>query len=174
LREEEAALSGKLRQTRGEDDDAPLIETLSPGDRVFVRSLGCKAEVLEILVKQNRVKVGVEGREIEIPVSDLGQGGDKRSTGKRPTTGPTLSRESTPSRIQLLGQRVDDALSLLEPFLNHAALAGIQEVTIVHGLGTGILARAVRDYLTRHPLVKSFRKGDRSEGGEGVTIARLE
>jgi DNA mismatch repair protein MutS2 len=174
LREEEAALTGKLRQTRGEADNAPVIESLSAGDRVFVRSLSCKAEVLEVLVKQNRVKVRVDGREIEIPVSDLGQGGDNRSTGKALPTGPPISRDSTPSRIQLIGQRVDDALSLLEPFLNHAALAGIQEVTIVHGLGTGILARAVRDYLKGHPLIKGFRKGERVEGGEGVTMARLE
>jgi DNA mismatch repair protein MutS2 len=69
---------------------------------------------------------------------------------------------------------VDDALSLIEPFLNHASLAGLQEVILVHGIGTGILAKAVRDYLKGHPLVKGFRKGDRSEGGQGVTIARLE
>ena len=82
--------------------------------------------------------------------------------------------ELAPSRINLIGQRVDDALSLIEPFLNHASLDGLQEITIVHGIGTGILVRAIRDFLKGHPLVKGFRKGDRSEGGEGITIARLE
>ncbi|MEW6185724.1 MAG: endonuclease MutS2 [Thermodesulfobacteriota bacterium] len=174
LREEEAALSGKLRQIRGEGEDAPIIESLTPGDRVFVRSLKGKAEVVEVLLKHNRVKVRAEGREIEVPVSDLGLGGKDHFPVKTGSVGTSISRESIPSRLQLIGRRVDDALSELEPFLNHASLAGLQEIVIIHGIGTGILARAVRDYLKSHPLAKNFRKGDSSEGGEGVTVVRLE
>jgi len=174
LREEEAVLSKKLREAKGVSEDGPAIESLQEGDRIFIRSLGCNADVLSVLLKQNRLKVLAEGREIEVPISDVGfQGGQSRQDKK--TTSSTLDfHEDVPSRIILIGQRVDDALSLIEPFLNHASLAGLQEVFLVHGIGTGILAKAVRDYLKGHPLVKGFRKGDRSEGGEGVTIARLE
>jgi len=63
--------------------------------------------------------------------------------------------------------RVDEALSRLEPFLNHAALAGFQEVTIVHGVGAGILQRAVREHLEGHPLVKTFRTGTNQRAAPG-------
>jgi DNA mismatch repair protein MutS2 len=174
LREEEEALSKKLREVQGQREDGPAIESLHEGDRIFIRSLGCDAEVLAVMLKQNRIKVRAEGREIEVPISDVGYKEGKSSLHKKTTSSKTGFQELSPSRINLIGQRVDDALSLIEPFLNHASLDGLAEVTIVHGIGTGILARAVRDFLKGHPLVKIFRKGDRSEGGEGVTIARLE
>ena len=173
LREEEEALSKKLREVQGQREDGPAIESLQEGDRIFIRSLDSDAEVLAVSLKQNRIKVRAEGREIEVPISDVGYKEGK--TGSKKASSSTRSfHELAPSRINLIGQRVDDALSLLEPFLNHASLDGLPEVTIVHGIGTGILAKAVRDFLKGHPLVKVFRKGDRSEGGEGVTIARLE
>jgi DNA mismatch repair protein MutS2 len=174
LREEEEAIAKKLREVKGEQEDGPTIESLGEGDRVFIRSLGSDAEVLAVLLKQNRVKVKAEGREIEVPITDVGYKEGKSGLHKRTSLSKIGFHELSPSRINLIGQRVDDALSLIEPFLNHASLDGLPEVTIVHGIGTGILARAVRDFLKGHPLVKGFRKGDRSEGGEGVTIARLE
>ena len=174
LREEEESLSRRLRAVKGEPVGGPEIQSLREGDRVYVRSLGADAEVAAVIPKQLRLKVRVEGREIEVPYSDIGWEEGQGRSGKK--TSPTIrsSWEATPSKINLIGQRVEDALSLLEPFLNHASLAGLKEITVVHGIGTGILARAVRDYLKRHPLVQGFRKGDRSEGGEGATIVALE
>jgi DNA mismatch repair protein MutS2 len=174
LREEEVALARKLREVKGQREEGPAIESLHEGDRIFIRSLGCDAEVLAVLLKQSRIKVKAEGREIEVPLSDVGYKEGKSGLHQKASSSTFGFHESAPSRINLIGQRVDDALSLIEPFLNHASLDGLPEVTIVHGIGTGILARAVRDFLKGHPLVKGFRKGDRSEGGEGVTIARLE
>ena len=174
LREEEEALSKKLREFKGQREDGPAIESLREGDRIFIRSLGCDAEVLAVSLKHNRIKVRAEGREIEVPITDVGFKEGKSGPHKKASASALTFQETTPSRINLIGQRVDDALYLIEPFLNHASLDGLPEVTLVHGIGTGILARAVRDFLKGHPLVKGFRKGDRSEGGEGVTIARLE
>ena len=81
--------------------------------------------------------------------------------------------EAVSARVTLIGLRVEEALSRLEPFLNHASLAGLSEVTVIHGLGTGALSRAVREHLEGHPLVKNFRKGEQSEGGNGVTVVTL-
>ena len=174
LRKEEESLSKKLREVKGLREDIPEIGSLHEGDQVFIRSLGSDAEVLAVLLNQSRLKVRAEGREIEVPISDVGFSEGRSRPEKKAVPSVLISHEEAPSRINLIGQRVDDALPLIEPFLNHAALAGLQEVVIVHGLGTGILAKAVRDYLKGHPLVKGFRKGDRSEGGEGVTIALLD
>jgi DNA mismatch repair protein MutS2 len=174
LREEEEGLSKKLRENKGQREDGPAIESLREGDRIFIRSLGCDAEVLTVSLKHNRLKVRAEGREIEVPITDVGFKEGKSGPHKKASASALTFQETTPSRINLIGQRVDDALYLIEPFLNHASLDGLQQVTIVHGIGTGILAKAVRDFLKGHPLVKGFRKGDRSEGGEGVTVVRLD
>ncbi len=72
LREEEEALSKKLREFKGQREDGPAIESLHEGDRIFIRSLGCDAEVLAVSLKHNRVKVRAEGREIEVPITDVG------------------------------------------------------------------------------------------------------
>ncbi|NTU43358.1 MAG: hypothetical protein HGA78_10015 [Nitrospirales bacterium] len=61
----------------------------------------------------------------------------------------------------------------IEPFLNHASLAGVSEVVIIHGIGTGALSRGIKEYLKGHPLVKDFRSGERQEGGAGVTVVGL-
>ena len=58
--------------------------------------------------------------------------------------------------------RVDEALSRLEQFLNDATLTGLSEVVIIHGVGTGILAKAVREHISGHPLVSNFRNGQQS------------
>ena len=79
-----------------------------------------------------------------------------------------------PSEINLIGRRVDEALSLLEAFVDQAVLAGQREVRIVHGLGSGVLQQAVREFLGRHPQVSTWRSGGPHEGRDGATIAELE
>ena len=66
-----------------------------------------------------------------------------------------------------------EALPLLDQFIHDAFMAGLLQVRIVHGKGTGTLRLMVDRYLANHPLVKSHRKGEYGEGGSGVTIAEL-
>jgi DNA mismatch repair protein MutS2 len=77
------------------------------------------------------------------------------------------------SRINLVGTRVDEALSKLEHFLNDAALAEFQEATVIHGVGKGLLMKAIHEHLSGHPLVKHFRSGTMEEGGIGVTVLKM-
>ncbi len=65
---------------------------------------------------------------------------------------------------------VDEALPLLSQFLHDTYVAGLRQVKIIHGKGTGTLRETVRRELNKHPLVKSFRNGDYDAGGEGVTV----
>jgi hypothetical protein len=65
---------------------------------------------------------------------------------------------------------VDEALPRLDQFLHDTFMAGFTRARIIHGKGTGTLRETVRRVLGKHPLVKSFRPGDRREGGEGVTV----
>ena len=75
--------------------------------------------------------------------------------------------------IHLRRLTVDEALIRLDKYLNDAFMAGLSSVSVVHGKGTGTLRRAIREYLARHSLVKSYRPGEYGEGGDGVTIVEL-
>lgn len=68
---------------------------------------------------------------------------------------------------------VDEALLKLDKYLNDAFVAGLYQVTVIHGKGTGTLRQVVREQLAKHPLVKSYRPGEYGEGEAGVTIVTL-
>ncbi len=75
--------------------------------------------------------------------------------------------------IHLRHLTADEALLKLDKYLDDAFMAGLYQVRVVHGRGTGTLRRVVRQQLAKHPLVKSYRPGDYGEGGIGVTIVAL-
>lgn len=154
------------------------IDQVREGDAVFVRTIGFDAVVQKVDVKTGRIRVQAAGKELEVPVTDLGKrtGAAPQAAKKsrrKDAEGKEAEREETPLQLHLIGLRVEDALTKLEPFLNHASLDGIGEVRIVHGKGTGALMRGVRDYLAGHPLVASFRDGEPFEGGAGATVVKI-
>jgi len=77
------------------------------------------------------------------------------------------------NELRLRHLTVDEALPKLDQYLHDAFVAGLYQVKVIHGKGTGTLRQIVRRKLAKHPLVKSFRPGEYGEGGEGVTIAEL-
>ena len=76
--------------------------------------------------------------------------------------------------LDLRGQRVDEALSALENYLDQAFLAGLPSVRIIHGMGTGAVRQAVRKALRHARQVKTWKVGTEGEGGDGVTVAYLD
>jgi DNA mismatch repair protein MutS2 len=167
-------LARKLAQYEDGDAGGPSIDEIMEGDVVFARTLGCDAPVLEVDLKHSRLRLQAGAKEVEVPLSDIGFRRGKSLGAVRSLPAKEMQEESLQSRLNLIGLRVDDALSKLEPFLNHAALSGLSEVTVIHGIGKGLLSRAVRDHLKGHPLVSGFRPGDQSEGGGGVTVVTLK
>ncbi len=133
-----------------------------------------------------RVSIAVTDLELSVGVVDGGGAtteaaavraaarGEMPSGGGTGISGLRLGRaRSVASSLDLRGARVDEALEALATYLDDASLAGLEQVTIIHGLGTGALRDAVRGQAASHPLVKSFRAGERGEGGDGATIVRL-
>jgi DNA mismatch repair protein MutS2 len=157
------------------DAEAPTIEAVSNGDLVYVTSINADAQVIDIDRRHERVKVKFGSIEVEVPFSAIrNKKGKKTASSKMDSKPVHTTEERAVSSITVIGLRVNDALSRIEPFLNHAALAGLLEVVIIHGIGAGILMKAIREHLEGHPLVSGYRGGEQHEGGRGVTVVTLK
>jgi len=156
------------------------------GDRVRSRSGGWEGRIAALERDGRRATLEVGGMRVSVETGDLeaaiggppGRGSPSRvlptPAGSGSAAALQLSRARTvASSLDLRGARVDEALDSLGRYLDDAALAGLDRVTIIHGLGTGALRDAVRTAATVHPLVKDLRPGQRGEGGDGATIVSL-
>ena len=174
-------LNKKQRElNRQKEEYAPdtllAVREATKGRNVYVNSLRAHGVILSVNEKAGRCKVLVQGKEVMIPLSGLSEPiADAVDHTRRVTLQRALTESDVhvPDKINVIGQRVDPALSMIERFLNDASLAGLTQVKIIHGTGTGILAGAIGDFLTDHPLVEAFRKGHPDEGSDGVTIVTL-
>jgi DNA mismatch repair protein MutS2 len=141
------------------------------------RTLGSTGRIIEISGRTGRVTLETEGARLVIPSEDV-------EVVPEPISGPAprdleaeemrrrAAQRVSPS-IDLHGERVEAALERLHGYLDDALLAGLDNVVIIHGVGTGALRRAVREALAQHPRVRSVRGGRKDEGGEGATIAEF-
>jgi DNA mismatch repair protein MutS2 len=164
----------KIKEYSIEETEAVSMDEISEGATVFVKSLGYDATVVKILRRENRLRVRMGNKDIEVPIHNVGlRRGRPVETGI-PGIKVETADETVSARINVIGLRVDEALSMIEPFLNRAVLSGLGEVVIIHGIGAGILSKNIREYLSGHPLVKDFREGAQTEGGAGVTIVALK
>jgi DNA mismatch repair protein MutS2 len=123
--------------------------------------------------------LNVNGRRMTVDVKDLvprESGAASRDSKKRSDTrlpAPDSLETVVDAEINLIGQRVDEAIDESDRFLDRALLEGKQAVRLIHGFGTGTLRKALREHLRKHPAVKSWRPGGENEGGDGATIAVL-
>lgn len=175
LRQAETELIEQLKPRAALPERVPL-KSVKQGDSVHIGSLGYDGVVLSLDGRHAKARVRAGRMELEVPLTDLSipQGAAGRS-GKKgsPAHWKVDIVESEQRELKLIGMRVDEALAELEPFINHAAAAGLQEVRIIHGVGTGRLRDAVREELERHPLVEGHRPGEPHEGRDGATVVTL-
>lgn len=171
----------KDRELRAPEKIQKLRE-VSKGQRVFIKPLGTHGILRSVNMKTRKSKVQISGKEIIIPFAELYEPIGDSSGQLTPQPSEKGKGEHSfasgedihiPHELNVIGKRVDPALSLIERFLNDASLAGLTQIKIIHGIGTGILASAIRNYLEDHPLVERSRKGNEDEGGEAVTIVKL-
>lgn len=159
----------------GDDDDYILPRPLKTGDNVFVKTLGTEAEVVSLDKNGNaEVKAGV--MKMKVKVSELRLLAPKKKP-KKQSLYRSVKEKSLPSgksSVDLRGESVEEAIADLDMFIDGVLRSGLNELTIIHGKGTGTLRRAIQQHLKDHPNIKSYRTGVYGEGEEGVTIAELK
>jgi DNA mismatch repair protein MutS2 len=147
-----------------------LQEPLEVGDTVWVPTLNRTGQILSLANGEAEVQVGVF--RAKVPVLEVERREAAPPAGESEVQ-VTLSPRPMPGmELDLRGMRVEEALPDLTKYLDDAYLAALPYARIIHGKGTGALREAVRQALSEHPLVASFRPGELNEGGDGVTIVK--
>lgn len=175
-------LEAHTRQELAPAGEPIPVEQLGIGDTVEIAGLGMSGSLLEAPQGKKRVRVKVGEGEVMATVSNLigvARGREASISPAAPSTNPR--RFSTggglgldeQTVVDVRGRAADDALDQVVAALDRAALDGAPFLRIIHGHGTGKLKAALREYLKGSPYVENFRPGDRAEGGDGVTVAKI-
>jgi DNA mismatch repair protein MutS2 len=149
----------------------PAGRPLRVGDTVLVSSLGQTGELVQLSGEEALVAMG--GFRLRVPLNGVVFRGSKAPVVTQETRVQRTSVASPGLELDLRGRRAEEALALTERYLSDAYLSGLPWVHIIHGKGYGVLKQVVRELLAGHPLVQSFRTGEISEGGDGITVVKF-
>jgi len=181
LNEEKAGLFKRLNEAENgldalppdEEEEKPPSRDIVPGDRVRLRGLGTFADVISISpegvlsLQAGIMKITARADEVSLVESEV-QPEIKKQLEKSDTQ---LRAIVAKPEVDLRGMLTDEAMPVLERFLDSARLAKLNTVTVIHGKGTGAMRQAVHQCLKRDSRgIKSFRLGRFGEGEDGVTI----
>lgn len=167
-------------QAQGEDEDYQLPRDLRLGDRVLIADIGSTGTVVSLPDKNGNVQVQTGSLTTRVKMHNLRllppAHEKKKAVVSSANVREVQSRltKNIRQELDLRGKTVEEALGELELFLDTSMMAGIGQVTIIHGKGTGALRSAVQQHLRKHPMVKSFRLGVYGEGENGVTVVELK
>jgi DNA mismatch repair protein MutS2 len=149
--------------------------SISAGDVVWLKEVNLQATVLSVSQESRQIEVQAGMTKLRLGIDSVekvalprGNAAPKFIPVRRQLRGRAVSTE-----LDLRGRRADEIEWLLDSYLNDASLANLSEISIIHGFGTGTVRNIVREVLASHPLSKSFRPGEKGEGGDGVTIVKL-
>jgi DNA mismatch repair protein MutS2 len=150
--------------------------SLRAGDTVRLREANVEAKVLSLSERTMQIEVQVGQTRLW-----LGFDGVEKVTQSSPTEPPPLvslkrgdGTKRVESQLDLRGKRAEEVEWIVDSYLNSAWLAGLSEIRVIHGFGTGTVRSIVREFLSTHSLVSSFRAGGKNEGGDGVTAVQLQ
>ena len=166
-------LSEGLRQQDADDGEAP--ETVQPGDTVMILTLGMEGTVLAAPDDRGDVQLQAGIMKCKAPLKQLRMRSKAKPKEKSTVKTKTAAMTRTvPLECDVRGMALEEALGAVEIYLDEAVLAGLNEVSIIHGKGTGILRSGIQQDLRKNRHVKSFRLGMYGEGESGVTVVTLK
>lgn len=150
------------------------LSTLKKGDLVYLLTFE-KNAVFDSKLKNGKVSVLLNGKRLEVSETSLKKPlKENKPKEKKVLINRSSAMQSFKSEINIVGLRVEEATDKLETFLQNALVSGAEEVKIIHGVGTGILIKTVREILKEKKYVKEFRFGKYGEGDRGVTIVTFK
>jgi DNA mismatch repair protein MutS2 len=163
-----------------------VVKHVSEGDSVKLKSTGRTARISRKLddnhfeVEMGAMKMKIARDDIAEVLRSAGRTGAAdspvkaaRARGISVSLNNENEGQNVPSEINVIGYNVDDATRAVEKFVDHAFLAGLPRVRVVHGSGMGILRKALRQALQQHPHVESVAEPPQNEGGGGATVVEL-
>ena len=156
----------------------PMTRPAVVGDVVQLVKMGTKATVLAVnkdgslQLQAGILKISAKQDEVRV-IEDASAANKKEAKRIISKATHTIRMAATPSSIDLRGMMTDEAIAVLEGYLDTAMMGKLETVTIIHGKGTGAVRNAVRTYCKRSRYVKTFRPGHYGEGEDGVTVVEL-
>lgn len=172
LRATETAVNEK--ETIKKEDNTMPPKTVRAGDTVNIVTLDQKAAVLSAPDSKGEVMVQAGVMKLNVKLKDIRLIEEKKAAA--PTSGKVGlgAGKQVGLELDVRGMLVDEANIIVDRYLDDAYNAGLSEVNIIHGKGTGALRAGVQAFLKRHPLVKGYRMGSYGEGDAGVTVVTLK
>ena len=173
LDKESDELAEGLGQPAPESGEAP--KTVKAGDKVKILTLGAEGTVLAPPDEKGEVQLQAGMMKFKAPLSQLRmirQEPAKEKTTVKAKTG--MMTRTVKSECDVRGMNLEEALDAVGLYLDEAVLAGLNEVYIIHGKGTGILRAGIQQDLRKNRHVKGFRRGMYGEGEDGVTVVTLK
>ncbi|MGQ9730744.1 MAG: endonuclease MutS2 [Candidatus Zipacnadales bacterium] len=176
VEESAAQYQSAIASSLAQEEDGASTPDFAPqlGDPVHVTSLGRDGILLrstegdKVLVEIGKMRVEVAARDLQAPQEPISEA--HRALAEK----LKMSKQFTvPREVNLIGYTVEEAILALEKYLDDAFLAGLDQVRIIHGKGTGALRRGIHEFLRQNRHVRTFSIADRTEGGDGVTIVTL-
>ena len=166
-------LAEGLKKEQEDSGDAP--KTVSPGDHVRILTINQEGTVLSKPDDRGDVQLQAGIMKFKANISQLRLLKKKEEKPKSSVMTKTGAMERTVRmECDVRGMTLDEAILTVDQYLDAAMMAGMGEVSIIHGKGTGVLRSGIRQELRRHPHVKSQRLGVYGEGEDGVTIVTLK
>jgi len=175
LGEKENSLA--IKKKKQKNRKVMTVEEIKVGDTVQVLSLNLVGTVATLPNAKGELYVQIGALRTQASIKDIAPAEAEKEPEKKARTEVGKIKMSKSMSVSpecnLIGKRVDEALPILEKYLDDAYLAHLPQVTIIHGRGTGALRDAVHQYLKRLRYVKSYRVGGFGEGDHGVTIVEF-
>ena len=152
------------------------VKNLKPGDEVKVITLNQNGSVISVDERKKEAVVQIGIMKMTLPFKSLQKAkADVKTTVTKGTRNIIKSKSGrVKSEVDLRGMNLEEAIMEVDKYLDDACVAGLEYVTIIHGIGTGVLKSGIQEVLKKNKHVKSQRPGQYGEGGAGVTIAVLK
>ncbi len=176
LRNELDDVGGTLDFSSNINITTPPPKNLKIGDSVIILSLNQKGNVATLPDSNGDLMVQVGIMKVNINISNIRLDKDEKENAKKSGVGKIAKSkaQNIKTSIDLRGQTLEEAIYNTDKYMDDAYIAGLNEITIIHGKGTGVLRDGIKKLLKGHKHVRTFRDGVHGEGGTGVTIVELK